>query len=73
MGWGAGSRGWRRGSLHVDGVHDREGAADTEGKAEEKADDRRPVEGHYDGSLSRLVQGSRESVCGDLFGLQLWG
>ena len=58
---------------HVDGVHDREGAADTEGKAEEEADDCRPVKGHYDGSLSRLVQGSRESVCGDLFGLQLWG
>ena len=54
---------------HVDGVHDREGAADSEAEADEEADDRRPVKGHYDGSLSRLVQGARESVCGDLSGL----
>ena len=37
---------------HVDGVHDREGAADSEAEADEEADDRRPVKGHYEGSLS---------------------
>ena len=55
---------------HVDGVHDREGAADTEGKAEEETNDRRPVKGHYDGSLSCSVQDLRESVCGDVSGLR---
>ena len=75
VGWG-GEAGVADGGAvasHVDRVHDREGAADTEGKAEEEADDCRPVEGHYDGSLSRLVRGSRESVCGDLSRLVVVG
>jgi len=47
-------------AAHVDGVHDREGAADAEGEAEKEADHCRPGEAHAGLSL----QPARRAVGG---------
>ena len=56
---------------HVDGVHDGESAAYSECEAEKEADERRPVEGHYDCSLSCSIRG--RVLCGYGFGVRWWG